>query len=475
MKPTKEILDQIPSGCKLNWNGKMNRFYVYKPTYVYNKKTKRTDTKRESVGVVIDGVFSYSSNQLLQKELQSLKGSKSDKPEATEEGRKTCAVAAGTIPDKRQQGKVEYPISYVYLVSVLCALTGHTSCVQIADYWKNHRTELESVFDDFPKKDISHDTVRRLLMLMDPQSVSGFYTAFIRPFLQHFSLRVVAVDGQAATATKTDRIKTGLFLLSFYDTDNGVALGQKLIGEKENEITHCASMVERFDLSGCVVTADALNTQSDFAQALIGRKADYCLAVKGNHKFLYDDIQMCFLDRTETQTITVAETNLGHGRIETRRISVLPGRRLESKHLEKWVGLEEGAIIKATTETVNKNNGSISSPDRYFITSLRWDNRLIAEQCARAVRRHWGIENDLHYVLDVDFYQDRTQCKNANYLFNRTLFNKLALAVIRQLQILEEKETGKEPMSVRRYQAKNCSPIAALTSLSKVRTLKFHA
>lgn len=93
-------------------------------------------------------------------------------------------------------------------------------------------------------------------------------------------------------------------------------------------------------------------------------------------------------------------------------------------------------------------------------------NAHIAEQCARAVRRHWGIENDLHYVLDVNFYQDRTQCKNANYLQNRVLLNKWALGMIRKLQKEEETETGKEAKSVKRIMAKLQSPTAALEALA---------
>ena len=113
---------------------------------------------------------------------------------------------------------------------------------------------------------------------------------------------------------------------------------------------------------------------------------------------------------------------------------MLPGSCLPAVLLKKWIGLDEGTIVKTTTESVSKTTGEISSLDRYYISSLNFLNAHIAEQCARAVRRHWGIENDLHYVLDVNFYQDRTQCKNANYLQNRVLLNKWALGMIRKLQ-----------------------------------------
>ena len=147
-------------------------------------------------------------------------------------------------------------------------------------------------------------------------------------------------------------------------------------------------MVEGLDLAGCIVTADALNTQEKFASALIQRKADYCLAVKQNHKSLFYDIQLSFVDRTETRTLEIEKVELGHGRIETRKISVLPGSCLSAALLKKWIGLDEGTIIKSTTESINKTTGEISSLDRYYISSLNFFNAHIAEQCARAVRRH---------------------------------------------------------------------------------------
>lgn len=135
------------------------------------------------------------------------------------------------------------------------------------------------------------------------------------------------------------------------------------------------------------------------------------------------------------------------------------------KFVEKWTRLDEGTTSKAATESVNKTTGEISSLDRYYISSLNFSDAHIAEQCAGAVRRHWGIENYHHYVLDVNFYQDRTQCKNANYLQNRVLLNKWALGMIRKLQKDEEAQTGRGVKTVKRLMAKLQSPQGALDAL----------
>lgn len=462
MKADDSILALIPKGCRVNWNEKQKRFYVFKSSYYYSKEAKRSKEKRVQVGTVVDGVFTYAKSYLMSQELKSLKREAAEtKTTVVEKPRK---LVDSEITDLRQKGKVQYPLAYVYLAALLCSLSGQTNCVQIADYWKNNRPALESIFEDFPKQDISHDTVRRLLMLIDPDQFQSFYSKLVKPLLHKF----VAVDGQAVRASKNSTQKNGKYILTFYDTDNGIALGQKLIGEKHNEITYAADMVEGLDLRGSIVTADALHTQEKFAAKLIEQGADYCLAVKQNQKTLYYDIQLCFVDRLETRTLEIEKIELGHGRIETRRISVSPGNTLKADHLKKWIGLDEGTIIKATTEIVDKTIGQISSLDRYFICSLNWFNTHIAEQCARSVRRHWGIENDLHYVLDVDFFQDRTQCKNANYLQNRTLLHKWALGVIRQAQKEEENNTGKTAKSVKRYMAQSNAPSIALDALTRI-------
>lgn len=256
--------------------------------------------------------------------------------------------------------------------------------------------------------------------------------------------------------------------MSFYDSDNGVVLGQKLIGENENEITNVAKFVKMLDLDGTVVTADALNTQTSFVDTLIVRGADYCLALKENHKTLFIDCQLAFLDPTEKRTRNAEKVELAPERIETRTISVLPGTAVDKKHFATWIGLEEGTIVKATTSVTNKKTGKETSMDRFFISSLRWDNPEVVSQLERAVKRHWAVENDLHYVLDVDFNQDRTQCKNANYLHNRVLMNKLTAAIINKWREKPEFKELPEKISRKRIMCKLQVSTVGLSALDEV-------
>lgn len=129
--------------------------------------------------------------------------------------------------------------------------------------------------------------------------------------------------------------------------------------------------------------------------------------------------------------------------------------------------MKEGCILKTTTETIDKKTGRKSSLDRYFVTSLRFENPNIVSQCATSIRRHWGIENELHYVLDVNFYQDRTQCKNANYLVNRVTLNQLALAIVNRIRKVDLDSNGKLK-SRKRVMASLTSPAKALEQLGKI-------
>lgn len=137
MAVSKEILDLIPQGCKVNWNEKQQRFYVYKSTYYYSKEHKRSREQRTQVGTIVNGVFTYAKSYLLKQQIKDLK--QEVKSSTAEIVNKTSEILSNEVVDPRQVMKVQYPLAYVYLVALLSSLSGQTSCVQIADYWSNHR------------------------------------------------------------------------------------------------------------------------------------------------------------------------------------------------------------------------------------------------------------------------------------------------------------------------------------------------
>lgn len=232
------------------------------------------------------------------------------------------------------------------------------------------------------------------------------------------------MDGQAVCAASSLEHKAhSRYVLNLFDTDNEMCLQQVLIEEKENEITQAVNIVTSMDLSGAIFTCDAMNTQKKLAEFLLYEKhCDYCFAVKGNHKELHS--QVCGWFKTK------------QGRSAAKEFA--------QDVLDKWAGQEDGCIVMARTkrefaDAPEKNSDEV----RYFITSLHFDKLYIAATLARVIRRHWMIENGLHWVLDVTFNQDRTQCRNADFLAGVTGIRKIIFNLISKAQSVQEAETGR--------------------------------
>lgn len=357
--------------------------------------------------------------------------------------------AVNELTDPRRLECVTYPMDVVLLVVVLAAICGFTSNYSIAEFWAAHRNTFERLIKDFPKTDISHDTVRRVIKLLGVQDASKVLRRFTEPLIQELTQRIVSIDGQAVRAASRAG-GSSRYALNVYDCDQGLCLNQVWIEEKENEITRSLEAIEELDLKGAVLTCDALNTQKKLCRVLIEKGADYCMALKGNHEHLYDEVCSCFrTHRADEAAQRSVRIDKGHGRYEERSVAVLASSLIELNRqlIEQWPGLDEGCLVKATTRRVTTSTGECSTQTRYFITSLAYDSHYIAQRVMRCIRSHWAIENSLHWCLDVTFNQDRTQCSNADYIKGRTVLNKMAFNVLSKLQSAEQERTGKQPPS----------------------------
>ena len=348
------------------------------------------------------------------------------------------------LVDTRVPEKLIYSLDVVLFVVVLAACTGVTSNYSIAQFWKRNRPTLEKWIPDFPQKDISHDTVRRLISLIGAENSHDLIARFTEPLVVAMKQRVIAVDGQAIRAASA-QAGAGRYTLNVLDTDNGLCLQQVFIGEKENEITRARDAISGLNLQGAIVTCDAMNTQKKFCAEIIDKGADYSMALKRNHGFLYDEVEAWFRTDKVNDAAVFQDVSAGHGRIETRTVKVLPSSVLEfnRENLKDWMGLEDGCVAMTQTIRTDKEGEVLSMDTRYFITSLAFEEDYIAQRVMRAIRNHWQIENGLHWCLDVTFNQDRTQCSNANYIKGRTVLNKVAFNMLSKMQANIEKETGK--------------------------------
>lgn len=439
--------------------------YVQQVQSVYDPKTKNTKViASKTLGILPPGEDDLS------KLVPSDKRRNSVKKQAEAMAGKTAV-----INDPRRPSLIKYPLDLVLLTVVLAGLAGYTSCRQIAEYWRVHRQLLSLWFDNCPNEDISHDTVRNALRIVGKSDANQFITEFTEPLVELFRTRVLALDGQAVRAASCAEHKAhSRYVLNLYDTDNELCLQQVLIEEKNNEITEAVNVVKSLDLSGAVVTCDAMNTQKKFARFLIEEKhCDYCFAVKKNHEELHAHVEGWFrTNRGKEEAKVFAREEDGHGRIEEREIRVLPAslmKEFAQDILDKWSGLEDGCIVMARTKRTFKDAASKPTDEiRYFITSLNFDREYIAPLLARVIRRHWMIENSLHWVLDVTFDQDRTQCRNADFLAGKTAINKVIFNLMSKAQTVEEMETGRQASYKPSMKVKFSVPTEAMKWLSKL-------
>jgi predicted transposase YbfD/YdcC len=237
---------------------------------------------------------------------------------------------------------------------------------------------------------------------------------------------VVAIDGKTLRGSKTSRDGSGaLHLLSAYATEAGLVLAQRAVDGKSNEITAIPELLDMLNLEGAIVTIDAMGTQKAIAAKIVAKKADYVLALKGNQSSLRDDVALAFADGALRQTWTHAsQTSVGHGRIEERHCRVGEVAWL-AERCPEWKGLR--SIVEITVVRIDKKTGERTREVRLYVTSLAPDPNLIM----KAVLSHWGIENAVHWVLDVTFDEDRCRTRKDHSALNLAVIRHVALNLLR--------------------------------------------
>ena len=357
------------------------------------------------------------------------------------------------LDDQRQQSKVIYGLPVILDISILAAMGGCNGGKQFAEYWKNNRVPLQERWGfDFPKTDPAIATFNRILQLIDPSQLQSLYQEFVFPLLpvpnqKEVDKDIIAIDGQAIRASRTE-LNRQHQMLSFYSTETGIAFCQVRIDTKSNEKPAALKLAQRLDLAGTIVTGDAMHCERKLLETLMcTSRADYCMALKMNQSKTATEVQDLF-ELHESEALIGSEKDRGHGRDEVRTTYVLPGDLLSAEAKKRWFGIEFGSIVKQVSqrtvrltqaqvamnsvieEEAEKQEAETTTQTRYYLASLSPQCPTIVRNVQRAIRNHWGIENSLHHVLDVDFGQDAMQAKNANYVTNMTQLNKMALAII---------------------------------------------
>ena len=315
------------------------------------------------------------------------------------------------------------------LMIALCAIVcGAESWTQVAEYGRSKLPWFKE-FLQLPNGIPSHDTFGRLFARINPDGFRDFFSRWVQDLSESLNGKTVAMDGKTLRGSH-DRIngKSAIHMVSAWVSDIQLVLGQLKIDDKSNEITAIPELIKMLALEGAIVTIDAMGCQKKITQAIIDGKADYVIQVKDNQPRLHEDIAL-FLQNPDNAPFETLETVGGeHGRVETRRYYTTDDIHwLQGKH--EWAGIK--TICRVTRQRDVNGNTSIESS--YYISSLY--NH--APTIANAVREHWGIENGLHYCLDVSFREDHCRVRKDHAPENFAILRHMAMNLLKREKTLK--------------------------------------
>lgn len=336
------------------------------------------------------------------------------------------------LPDPRDTRNRRHLLVDIIVISVcgvIVGCEGPTAIVRWAQARKDWLREVLELPNGIPSK----DCVRRTLTMLKPAAFQECFQRWIGECLlgdTDGSHRTIAIDGKTMRRSHDHAAGIGaLHMVSAFASEHGIALGQIATEEKSNEITTIPELIDQLDVEGAVVTIDAMGCQKEIAKKIKGAGGDFVLAVKDNQPTLHQAIQKYFLDAIEKDFESVPNRQYethdkGHGRVDDRYyyLMKLPDS-FALKHL--WPSVK--AIGVAIRNTV-KSDGTTSDDVRYFIVS----RYLSGERFAQSVRGHWGIENSLHWVLDVTFNEDQNRARERRMADNLSWLRRFAISLLKQ-------------------------------------------
>src|SRR5215212_6977452 len=334
----------------------------------------------------------------------------------------------GAVADPRCGGKIEHRLTDILVIAVCTVIACAESWDDIALYGRSKLDWLRT-FLELPNGIPSHDTFRRVFMLIDPEAFEAGFTAWTGSLMAGFEREVVAIDGKTIRRSfDRGRDQAPLHVVSAWASEQDLVLGQRCVDGKSNEITAIPVLLDQLALQNSIVTLDAMGCQTAIAEKILARGGDYLLTLKGNHPLAHTAVvehfdPHCF-GRNASARADCDAFDDTHGRLVRRRVfASTDAAALDA--LSGWPGLRTVLAVESI-RSLNSAPTKVESEIRYFLSSCP-DSPAVLGQ---AVRRHWAIENALHWVLDVTFREDDSRVRDQHAARNFAVLRKIALNLV---------------------------------------------
>jgi predicted transposase YbfD/YdcC len=332
------------------------------------------------------------------------------------------------MKDHRINRKKLHSLENIVAITVAAVICHAETWEDVVFHGKAKR-DFFSKFLDLSNGIPSKDTFRRFFAAFDPEVFEKHFLQWTQSLIKDIDKEFVSIDGKAIRQANRMREDNPIHLVSAWASTNELILGQIKTDEKSNEITAIPALLEALFLKGSTVTIDAMGCQKEIAKQIVEKEADYVLALKDNHPTLLADVKRSFDKKTCHKVYQTLD--FGHGRVEERKCSIITDLNFILNRKE-WQDFH--SIVRIDSKRTIKKTGKIQEETRYYITSL-----TDVEKVAKAIRSHWGIENQTHWCLDMGFGEDSSSKRAGFSAQNFSLINKMVLNLIRN-----NKDAGSE-------------------------------
>jgi predicted transposase YbfD/YdcC len=345
------------------------------------------------------------------------------------------------IEDPRVQRTRVHLLTDILIIAILSVIAGGNGWEDMENYGLSKYDWLEQ-FLALPEGIPSADTFRRVFERINPKVFERCFRRWVESIVETVGAQVIPIDGKTLKGSY-DRAqgKTALHLVSAWSSEYRLVLGQVKVADKSNEITAIPALLELLDIAGCIITIDAMGTQTAIASQISNAKADYVLALKGNHPTLHGQVKNWFEQQLSQGFEAISHSyderiETGHHRIEKRQVWCVPISQLPTLHnQDNWVGLKCVVMVVRVRHLWNQTTREV----QFYLTSLDCDARKLGQ----AIRLHWSVENGLHWTLDVTFNEDACRVRTGHAPQNLSLLRRIALNALNLEQSLKRSNRQK--------------------------------